>query len=190
MRKPVCAGIAAFFCGFFCVAAVRALPAQTQNAPSNDNANSSSASTGSSATPAPASSAPQMAATQPATKVWTNDDLSSLHGDGSVSNGTVRKPKSAKSAQPAKKNPPANPYQTQITKLQAQLPPINAQIADLQAALSGQAVNTPRKYIGVRPDDWQAELVDLQKKRADIQGQIDTLEDQARHAGVPTNALP
>lgn len=162
-----------------------ATPAQAQNAPSNNTASASS-----SATPAPAPSAQQVPSTQPTAKVWTNDDLSSLHGDESVSSATAKKPKSAKSAQPAKKNPPANPYQAQIAKLQAQLPPINAQIADLQAALSGQSVDTPRKYVGVRPDDWQAQLVDLQKKRADIQSQIDALEDQARHAGIPTNTLP
>lgn len=175
MPKPVCAGIAVFICGILCVTAAWATPAQAQNAPSNNTANSSSAS--------------QVASTQPAAKVWTNDDLSSLHGDGSVSSATAKKPKSAKPPQPVKKSPP-NAYQAQIAKLQAQLPPINAQIADLQAALSGQSVATPRKYVGVRPDDWQAQLVDLQKKRADIQSQIDALEDQARHAGVPANALP
>jgi hypothetical protein len=123
-------------------------------------------------------------------KVWTNDDMSDLRGGTPVS--TVGPKPSKATAKPVKApaKPPSNPYRAQIAKLEAQLPPIESQIADLQAALSGNTVDTPRKYIGVKPDDWHLELDGLQKKRADILNQIDTLEEQARHAGVPTNTLP
>jgi peptidoglycan hydrolase CwlO-like protein len=123
--------------------------------------------------------------------VWTNDDLSSLQGDSAIPAGGNPKHKpAAKLTQTPAKKKSANPYQGEIAKLQAQLPAINDQIAELQAVLSGNTVNTPRKYVGVKPDSWQIELDQLQTKRADIQSQIDALEDQARHSGVPANTLP
>jgi peptidoglycan hydrolase CwlO-like protein len=129
--------------------------------------------------------------TPPAKKVWTNDDLSDLQGQAALSTvGKANSKPSAKLMQPAGKNKTANPYQAQITKLQAQVPPIDHQIADLQAVLSGNTVNSPRKYTASKPDDWQIQLDQLQKKRADIESQIQALADQARHSGVPTNTLP
>ncbi|MFY9690552.1 MAG: hypothetical protein WAJ86_11505, partial [Candidatus Acidiferrales bacterium] len=92
---------------------------------------------------------------------------------------------------------PSNPkgkgtqwYQNRIAGLEAKLPPIDDQIGQLQAALSGQTVNTVRKWGGTKPDDWRVELADLQKKHDDIQDQINALKDQARHDGVPPSALP
>ena len=183
MRKPVCAGIAAVFFCAFCAAASSARGAQGQVAATDGGQAAPGAS---SVTP---SASGTVAPAKPAAKVWTNDDLSNSNGGESAVSGSGKKPKAAPKAA-AKKNPPANSYQSQIAKLQAQLPPIDTQIANLQAALSGQPVNSPRKYVSLRPDDWQAQLVDLQKKKSDILSQIDALEDQARHAGVATNALP
>ena len=180
MRKPACAGIAvALFCAF-CAGMLSTRGAQGQ-----------AAGTDASQTAPGGSSAANTAepSTKPA-KVWTNDDLNGLNGRGAAPSSAVRKPKPAPKPAAATKNPAANPYQSEIAKLQAQLPPIDTQIANLQAALSGQPVNSPRKYVSVRPDDWQAQLVDLQKKKSDILSQIDALEDQARHAGVATNVLP
>jgi hypothetical protein len=129
---------------------------------------------------------PSAPAQQTAPKVWTNDDL------GKPATMAPRKVASnshpAKTATTAKK--PAVNYQAQIQKLQAQLPPIDSQIAELQDAISGKGTSEARKYVGVRPDSWPAELDALQKKRADIQSQIDALEDQARHAGVQASTLP
>lgn len=131
-------------------------------------------------------------ASQSAAKVWTNDDVSSLHSRSAVSTvgqtADSRKG-STKAAVNAKSNR-AGSYQGQIAKLQAQLPPIDSQIAELQSALSGNVVNEQRKYSGVKLDDWQVQLAQLQKRRDDIQSQIAKLEDEARHNGVPNNALP
>jgi hypothetical protein len=118
-----------------------------------------------------------------------------LREDSRIS--TFRSP-SAKPANSANNGPkPAHPhgkeagwYQTRIAGLEAKLPPIDDQIGQLQAALSGQTVNSVRKWGGTRPDDWRVELADLQKKRDDTQAQIDALRDQARHDGVSPNALP
>jgi hypothetical protein len=157
--------------------------------PSNPSQNSSATSAVANS-PSGQPDGPDPRAQKPQPKVWTNDDISNLRSDAPVSSVGLTPPKPA--AKPAKgpAKPPANPDQAQIAKLQAQLPPIESQIADLQAALAGNTVDTPRKYTGVKPDDWHSELDQLQKKRADILSQIDTLEDRARHAGVSTNTLP
>jgi hypothetical protein len=81
-------------------------------------------------------------------------------------------------------------YQDRITKLQAELPPLDDQIGQLQAALNGQTVNSVRKWGGTKPDDWRVQLDGLQKKHDDIQARISALKDQARHDGVSPNALP
>jgi hypothetical protein len=97
---------------------------------------------------------------------------------------TAKKPPTAPKAKDAKW------YHDQIEKLQAQLPPLESQISELQAALSGQTVDSTRKYAGVKLDDWSVELAQLQQKRDDIFGKIAALEDEARHDGVPANLLP
>jgi hypothetical protein len=150
-----------------------------------------------SAAQAAQSAAPQAPATpaQPAAKkVWTNDDVMGLRADSRIS--TFRSP----GAKPATANggpKPANPrgknaqwYQNRVAGLEAKLPPIDDQIGQLQAALHGQTVSSVRKWGGARPDDWRVELADLQKKRDDIQAQIEAIKDQARHDGVPPGALP
>jgi cytoskeletal protein RodZ len=134
------------------------------------------------------SSSPAPAPPAPAKKVWTNDDMHSAapsSPDSSVKPaGTVNKPK------PNAKGKDAGWYRTQISKLQAQIPPLDEKISQLQAALNGQTVNSPRQYGGTRPDDWHDELARLQKQRDDIDTKIAALQDQARHDGVPENELP
>jgi hypothetical protein len=142
----------------------------------------------------PASSpSPAPAAQEPAKKVWTNDDVSDLRGSSPVStvgnaksNSGKPNPKNASSAH----NKDARSYHDQIAKLQAQLPPIDQKIGELQAALSGKQVNEDRHFGGVRPDDWKDELARLQKQHDDIRSKIAVLEDQARHAGAPANQIP
>ena len=152
------------------------------------------------AQPAPAapttpasSTSPAPATQEPAKKVWTNDDVSDLRGSSPVS--TVGNAKSS-SGKPALRNASsahnkdARSYHDQIARLQAQLPPIDQKIGELQAALSGKQVTEDRHFGGVKPDDWNAELARLQKQRDDIQTKIAMLEDQARHAGAPANQIP
>lgn len=171
------------------LAAASASTARAQSAPPAPN-------------PAPAPSAAQDSAANPATpqpagkKVWTNEEMSSLDPHSGVS--TVGKPGS-NPAKPGQKHPAnskgrdAKWYQDQIAKLQAKLPPLDAQIAELQAAIDGKptgdAVKSSRPA-GVRFDSWTNELADLKKKRDDTAAQIAALQDEARHNGVAPNALP
>jgi prefoldin subunit 5 len=124
--------------------------------------------------------------------VWTNEDMGAVHKSSVIStfSGTNGKPGSAKPAGTAKGNKDAKPYQDQILKLQGKLPPLDAQISELQATLSGDTVNSTRHYSGTKIDDWHEELAQLQKQREDIVAKISTLQDEARRNGVPPNLIP
>jgi uncharacterized protein YukE len=149
-------------------------------APSNASASANPNSTSSATT-----------ASAPAKKVWTNEDMGEVHKNSVIStfSATSSKPGNAKAAGNAKGGN-AKQYQDQITKLQAKLPPLDEQIAELQATLNGTAVNSTRHYSGTKIDDWHEELVQLQKQRDDISAKIGALQDEARRNGVPANQIP
>ncbi|MGH9723521.1 MAG: hypothetical protein ACRD41_00505, partial [Candidatus Acidiferrales bacterium] len=75
-----------------------------------------------------------------------------------------------------------------------QIPPLDAKIAQLQAAIAGHSINDPktssRPYGGVKPGDWQMQLNQYQQNREELLAKISALQDQARHAGVPDNDIP
>ncbi|MGC2333222.1 MAG: hypothetical protein WA581_17340 [Candidatus Acidiferrales bacterium] len=185
MRRLVLTILKAFLAGSFLCAALAPPGVAQANAASPAN------SSGQNAEPATQASVPAPA--QPAAKkVWTNDDVIGLREDSKISTFTQPHANPAKST-----GRPANPkakdtkwYQDRIAGLRAKLPPLDDQIGQLQAALSGQTVNSVRKWGGVKPDDWRVELDELQKKHDSIEAQISALEDQARRDGIPAGALP
>jgi len=130
--------------------------------------------------------------TAPAKKVWTNEDMREVHRDNAIStfSNASNKPANGKTAASAKGNKDAKNYQTQITRLQEKLPPLDEQISQLQAALNGATVNSTRHVGGAKIDDWHDELVRLQKQREDITTRISALQDEARRNGVPANQIP
>ena len=152
--------------------------------------------------PGPAQTASQNPATNPAApqtpqkKVWTNDEMSALDPHAGVStvgnpNGNSAKPGAKPHA--TSKSRDAKWYQDQIAKLQAKIPPLDKQIAELQAALDGKPTGDAKQSArprGVKIDGWATELADLKKKRDTTLAQISALQDQARHNGVAPNALP
>jgi hypothetical protein len=141
----------------------------------------------------PGTAGPSDAGSQtPEKKVWTNDDFSS-HPRRNASSSPNSNTKAASVANKPKPNnggKNADWYRGQISKLQGQIPPLDEKISQLQAALNGQQVNTPRPYGWSKPDDWHTQLAQYQKQREDIQTKISALEDEARHNGVPENKIP
>ena len=131
-------------------------------------------------------------ATAPAKKVWTNEDMREVHRDNAIStfSATNKKPANAKPAATAKANKDAKQYQDRILALQAKLPPLDEQIAQLQAALNGDTVNSTRHVGGAKIDDWRDELVRAQQQREDIVAKVSALQDEARRNGVPPNQIP
>jgi hypothetical protein len=143
--------------------------------------------------PAQTSSSPSAAQQPPGAdkKVWTNEDLNDLHDRAANSTAGGANVKPAKPGQKAATQAKdAKWYRDQIVKLQAKIPPLEDKIHQLQAGLNGETVNSVRTYGAVRADDWRDQLGRLQKQRDDISAKIAALEDEARHGGVPPNALP
>jgi len=143
--------------------------------------------------PAPAQATQSQPQSQtPQKKVWTNDNLGGSHSQADDSSATAQPALNSSATVPAKsKNKKdAKWYHDQIAKLQAQIPPLDKSIAELQAALDGKTLNEPLHYGGNRIGGWKEQLQQLQTKRQDTLDKITALEDEARHNGVATNALP
>jgi uncharacterized protein YukE len=142
------------------------------------------------ATPTGTSAAPNPTPTK---RVWTNEDMGDLHQNSSIStfSGSGNKPtKTSEKPTPAVVNKDAKRYQDQITTLRAKLPDLDDKISQLKGVLNGDTVQSTRTYGGARIDDWHEELLKLQKQRDDIQTKISSLQDEARHKGVPENQIP
>jgi hypothetical protein len=178
MPRPVLLSVAAFLV----LAPATALSAQS---PESTQARDSSQ---------PAASNSATAEPLSGKKVWTNDDVSGLRADPAISTfrSTTAPTRPAKALASGPKKSAAW-YRDQIAKLQAKIPPIDAQMAALQAAIDGKPTGDARKSTrpySVRVDDWSAERDELGKKRDEITGKISDLQDEARRNGVPANALP
>lgn len=162
--------------GIFCLASIPASFAQdtsansqtpAQQAPTSDKRDSPDAK------PAPKPK-----------KVWTNDDMSDLHANSTVSVVGTRK----KSAPPTYYPNPGQSeymvkyYRQQIDQLQAQADGIDKQIANLHDAMNGKTVDSSRNYDpwGGKQGDWNTQIEQLQKNRENVLQQIDMLESQIR----------
>jgi hypothetical protein len=130
-------------------------------------------------------------APSPGRKVWTNDDVSGLRKD-EFSTASPAPAVSTQVKAPASKRNAAW-YRDQILQLQAKIPPLDAQIADLRSALEGKPTGDGKKSVrpySVRSDDWAVQLAQVSQKRDDILEKISTLRDAARHNGIAPNTLP
>jgi hypothetical protein len=171
--------------------ALATMPAHAQTAPPTAPDQAQLPATSSGAVP----DATPAVAPKPDKKVWTNEDMP---GRAPATDATAQ-PGSAGSGAPnarpkgSASNRDAKWYHDQIARLQDKLPPLDKQIADLQAAISGKPTGDARtstRPTGVKTDDWATQLRDLQKQRDDIVAKIAALQDEARHKGVSPNALP
>src|SRR5579863_1240534 len=127
-------------------------------------------------------------AAQPAAKkVWTNDDVTGLRSDSPISTVGSTDPKPNAKPSPTTKTKNGRPYQAQIARLESQIPVLDSQIAELQAAIDGKPTGdakSSQRPRGVKADDWNVEMQQLEKKRDNILDQIAVLKDEARHQGV------
>jgi hypothetical protein len=158
--------------------------------------------TAANAAPAPAVSSTPAAQSQPTpianakpAKVWTNEDVGKLSGDGISVVGKPASPNtSSTSAKPRgysmEKDP--NWYRKQLQPLQAEIDQLNAQIEKTKAFLSGDHVNdtsgTIRAYYGL-PGNPQDQLKKLESRRDKDVATVNDLLDRARRNDVPPGAL-
>jgi len=131
----------------------------------------------------------------PSKKVWTNEDLSSLPDQtaGSTSPQPASRTSSAGQKPASNKGRDAKWYHDQIARLQAQIPPIDAQIKELQDAIDGKPTGDGKRSTrpaGVKADDWSVERDNLEKKKDDILGRITALEDEARRNDIHMGEAP
>lgn len=173
----------------FLAGAARAQDGSAQ--PANPTGNASAPATAAN-TAAGSGTAAAATPTTPAKKVWTNEDMGAIHSNSAIStfSGDANKPAGGRPGAAKTGSKAAGQYPAQIATLQAKLPPLDAQIAELQAGLSGATVNATRHYGGEKLDDLRDQLARLQKRRDDIAARISALQDEARHHGVPDNQIP
>jgi uncharacterized protein YukE len=153
-------------------------PSFAQEAPPNTQTTTQSAS------PSDKKDSPAPKAAQKPKKVWTNDDMSDLHANSTVSVVGSQK----KNAQPTYYPAPGQSeyavkmYRQQIDQLQTQVAGIDKQIASLHDAMNGKTVETSRKYDpwGGKQEDWNSQIDQLQKNRENVLQQIDSLESQIK----------
>jgi hypothetical protein len=133
-------------------------------------------------------------------KVWTNDEISGVGGDGAIS--VVGKAGAAGSNAPSNnfqeittgssaRDQQAAVYRDRLHKLNIQLEMINKKIAELRnfkaenSSPSG-GINMHQRY-DMTPVEEQVK--ELEEKRKHVQGQIEAVEDQARKNGFEPGQL-
>lgn len=130
-----------------------------------------------------------------AKKVWTNEDIGKAQGQPEIStfkSADSKNGNAAAKSHPTRSHDPGW-YRDQIAKLQAQIPPLDKQIAEIQAAMDGKPTGDTvqsTRPAGVKWDSWEHELALAKQKREDILDKISALQDEARHNGVNPNQLP
>lgn len=123
-------------------------------------------------------------------KVWTNDDVGGLSGPISVV-GSSKKQNSVIGEGKADPQYIAN-TRKQLQKLQSQLNATEEQLTDLKNFASGKTpsisggYNLNKGYNRV-PVDQQ--ISNLEAKKAELQGEMDSLMDEARKKGVEPGQL-
>lgn len=149
---------------------------------------------GQSSTPSTPANTSNVAAPSPAKKVWTNDDVGDLRHESVISTvGDASSKPSTDGQKALSKGKDAKWYREQINKLEGKIPPLDDQIAALQAAIDGKPTGDARESSrprGVKADSWTVEKDALQKQRGGVLSQINALYDEARHNGIPDSALP
>jgi hypothetical protein len=142
--------------------------------------------------PAQPASAGAQTSPPPAKKVWDNDDVEALRTSSviSVAGATYRPappaPQQAGGPAADDRAKKAKKYRDQLQPLYAQLPKIDAQIAEMQHFQDGsyQAPAGLPLHNGGRPLNPADQIDQLEKHRREVVARIGDIEDQARHAGV------
>jgi hypothetical protein len=142
--------------------------------------------------PPPQAQTAPIANAKPA-KVWTNDEINTLHtkeGVSVVGNRTPQKVSATSKGYSQEKDPAW--YRTQLAPLRAEIEKLDGQIEQTKAFLSGEKVNDQpasyRAYFGL-PGNPQGQLKQMEAKRQTDEAKIEEWLDRARHNGIEPGAL-
>ena len=188
-------GIAALALALFAAPSPRMANAQSQNPPADQQAQPTADS--------PADAARKAKADKPkAKKVFTDDDLSSLKSGGlsvvgekdSGSSSADAGKSGAKPAAAAAGKKDEAYWRERAQRIRDQMNAVDQQIAALKDEVkkggnAGFDAQTGRNQNVVFFEDRSAKLRNLEKKRDDLQKQMDALEEEARRADVPIGWL-
>lgn len=131
----------------------------------------------------------QDSSSAPAKKVWTNEDVEALRTQAHVSIVGGTTPSSTKNGAPAKPaaGKDAKWYRSQLKSLYDKIPPIDAEIDEMHRFQDGSYQSpggVPLRYYGTAPLNPADRILQLEKQKHDILDHIETLLDEARHAGI------
>jgi hypothetical protein len=121
-------------------------------------------------------------------KVWTNDDLSGANGKASaVRERSNQKYPLTKTADPAT----VERIRKDLQKLQGQVEDIKKQVATYKEFQKGEPVFTNGYELnkGVNRVPVEQQMVVLEKKKKDLETQIDALYEEARKKGIDPGLL-
>lgn len=184
-----------FLCGMFLAAALT-LTAASQSANSAGGQSAADA-----PKPAPkAATDPAVPAAKKPKKVWTNDEISTAGGPGSISVVGNADPDSKSSSKdnPAKTSPGERSRERQIAnyrdrlhQLRNELESTEKKISDLrnfkaENTSSSGGINMKQRYSMTPLED---QVKQLEERKKQLQSQIDAVEDQARKSGVEPGDL-
>ena len=141
-------------------------------------------------TPAATSSAiPAASPTPAARKVWTNDDVPSAKTGNSV----VDKRGAAPRATPSQTVDMATVQRIRksLEKLEGQLEDVNKKLKTYKEFQEGEPVSTAEREInkGVNRVPVDQQIMQLQEKKKQLEGQISDLYDEARKKGLDPGML-
>lgn len=157
-----------------------ALPSAAQTNDANSSAQSPSNASAAEPASKPAPSAPK--------KIWTNENISEASTKISVV-GTKRDQKYplTKTADPAT----AERIRKELKKLQGQVEDIKKQLASYKEFQQGEAVSTSGYQLnkGYSRIPVEQQVVMLEKKKKDLEAQIDEQFDEARKKGIDPGQL-
>ena len=174
------------------VAAASAFAQESGATPPSGTTQPAPSSTASPATPAKTAELP---AAKPA-KIWTNEEISTLHEDHGVSVVGKEPPKSANAAHINAKGYSVDKdpawYRTLLQPLQADIAKLDDQIEKTKAFMSGEKVNDPlssyNAYFGPAGNP-QEQLEKLESRRDKDEAKVNDLLDRARHNGIQPGDL-
>jgi hypothetical protein len=157
-----------------------ALPGSAQTNGANTSGQSPSAAAPQATTTSPAPSTPK--------KVWTNDDIGGASGKASgAGDKNSQKYPLSKAPDPAT----VDRIRKNLQKLEGQVEDINKQVAAYKEFLKGEPVSTSGyevdKGYGRIPVEQQ--IVMLEKKKKDLETQVDALYEEARKKGIDPGLL-
>jgi hypothetical protein len=210
IRSLILASVLIFFSAFTCAAQSTGSGAPSQSDPSKPAARSQSPAAAASQAPAPTANAAapkDQASDKDQTKkkpkkVWTNEEMSTVHGKISVVGDPSRFSAYSDSRQwntgsdsrngsnTERQNVIAN-YREQLRQLRGQQDAIDKKISEFRSFKADNSspsggINARTRYSMTPAED---EIKQLEDKKKQIQARIDAIEDEARKNGVEPGEL-